>query len=54
MHLEFTKKCELIKKNEVVHFFESEQYDKIRITTKSAEDFLKDKKYKVIIEKLED
>jgi hypothetical protein len=50
----FIKTCELEKEREVVHYFENEQSERIRITTDSKEDFEKNKKYKITIEKNEE
>lgn len=50
----FIKTCELEKEQEVVHYFENEQSERIRITTGSKEDFEKNKRYKITIEKNEE
>jgi hypothetical protein len=47
----FIKTCELEKNDEVVHYFENELQERIRIVTDSKEDFEKQKKYKITIEK---
>ena len=49
--VKFTKICELVKENEVVHFFENENQEKMRLVTKSSKDFEKDQKYKILIKK---
>jgi hypothetical protein len=50
----FIKTCELEKEREVVHYFENEQTERIRITTSNREDFEKNKTYKITIEKNEE
>lgn len=47
----FIKTCELEKKDEVVHYFENELQERIRIVTNNKEDFEKQKRYKITIEK---
>jgi hypothetical protein len=50
----FTKTCELEKSDEVIHYFENDLQERIRLVTKSKEDFEKDKKYKITIEQYEE
>lgn len=51
--IEFTKVCELTRKstNEIIHIFENDN-DKLRIVTKNKEDYIKNKKYKIVIEEV--
>lgn len=47
--IEFVKVCELIKQDEVIHIFENEFNEKLRLITKSKEDYVKNKKYRIIV-----
>jgi hypothetical protein len=51
--IEFTKVCELVKDKEVIHIFENEFNEKLKLITKNKEDYVKNKKYKIIVEKNE-
>lgn len=50
----FLKTCELEKKDEVIHYFENEFEERIRLVTKSKEDFKKDKLYEIVIKEYEE
>jgi hypothetical protein len=51
--INFIKVCELVKPEEVVHIFENELHEKLRLVTKNKEDYVKNKKYKIIVEEYE-
>lgn len=55
MHIKkFLKTCELEKENEVIHYFENEFQETMRLVTKNKEDFKKDKLYEIVIKEHEE